>query len=793
VDDITRAADMTLDPRRDRTELRLKLYENGFTPLANKSKMCLVKGWSIIDVTPQLIQSKEWARSRSFSDTGIRCGDVVALDWDIDDPDLLNEMLDKVIELGLVEESPFVRIGRPPRELWVYRTSEKIGKRTTGHFVPAGAPEDHKGFAVEILGAGCQFAAFGQRDETTAYQWPNDSLLDHEYMDLPPITHKQVDVLRDFCEVFFAAHGLERRSPAGGTDHGYTIAYDLTPEMVFPVHDMGEMTVAELEEVLRANPDDVLRCSVETLRPTSGSWAGMASLSGGRLCISDHGTYTSHFPVEADLTVSMERLGALLAERFPEQARPIAALADLIDTTSEMDPRHDFDSNLVIALKRYAYVTNTDQVADVTKPQTPMRPEHFRNLMRPYYFAEAGPRGGTTMNWMFDAWMQHPDRLCIASIGLRPDQAWPLFEEFGAYHLNTYKPLELPTHGDATPGFDLLRNLLPIEQERQFFTQWLSYKLQHPDVRGPGIIMVANDTYGTGRGSLLSLIRAMFQPGLVRNIDFKTLAGQTYQSQYNSWLSDSLIVAVDEAQETSHGATKWQMRNNAYEHLKSIIDPANHDLEIIRKGVSNGAGKTHASILVFTNHADSVVLPEGDRRLGILENGPAMPQEYWDGFHRWRSQPENIGAFMAALRRVDLSNYNPYVAPPMTRAKADMIDAGVSDIDRATAMVLKTIVSPLMTKEQFILQLEMVMVENGFEFPDEWQRAAERIFLKKTRRLIGKDRITIEGKPRVVRMLGACDLDVLQDDGKLIETVLKNGPLSRPIKSSGQVVAFRSR
>ncbi len=44
---------MTLDARKDRTALRLRLYENGFAPLANKSKMCLIKGWSTLEVTPE--------------------------------------------------------------------------------------------------------------------------------------------------------------------------------------------------------------------------------------------------------------------------------------------------------------------------------------------------------------------------------------------------------------------------------------------------------------------------------------------------------------------------------------------------------------------------------------------------------------------------------------------------------------------------------------------------------------------------------------------------------------------
>ena len=340
---------MTLDARRDRTELRLKLYENGFTPLANKSKMCLLPGWSTFEVTPEMIQSKEWARSRNFSDTGIRCGNVVALDWDIDDADLLNDLLDEAVGKGMLPESPFVRIGMPPRELWVYRTAEKIGKRTTGHFMPPDHSEDHKGFAVEILGAGCQFAAYGQRDAEHAYSWPEQSLLDARYMDLPEITKAQADAVKDFAIAFFESRGLERKSPAGGTDSGYTHAYDLTPDMVFDVHDMGPMTVAEIGEALRPAPaGEVLRCRVDALRPTTGSWAGMISLVNGDVCLSDHGTYTSHFPEGSDGIAALERLGALLAERFPEVTEEPEPIVDFT-----MDPSWPLDDNIAVALQRY--------------------------------------------------------------------------------------------------------------------------------------------------------------------------------------------------------------------------------------------------------------------------------------------------------------------------------------------------------------------------------------------------------------------------------------------------------
>lgn len=789
---------MTLDAHRDRTAIRLKLYNSGFTPLANLKKMCLIKEWSTLKVTPELINSREWARSKSFSDTGIRCGDVIAIDIDIDDKDLLNDLLDAVVEQGLVAESPFVRIGRPPRELWVYRTSEKIGKRTTGHFMPPGAGEDHKGFAVEILGAGCQFAAYGQRDENTAYQWPVESLLDHEYMDLPEITHKQVDALKDFCTAFFETHGLERRSPGGGTDEGYSHAYDLEPDMVFDVQDMGEMTIAEIGDALRLSPNDVLRCKVDALRPTTGSWAGMISLVNDEVCVSDHGTYTSHFPASADAEAALSKLGALLAERFPEQVEPSAADPETVefDTDTPLDPLQPLDENLAIALRRYVYSGDGNTVHAVDRPTIGMTADHFRTKMRPFYEMKLGKLGGEVRTWLADQWMEHRDRIEVASIGMRPDMPWPIYREDGAVHLNTYRPpVRIASKGDARPGFAFLEHLLPVPGEREYFTRWLSNKYQHPEVRGAGIIMVAHDRYGTGRGTLIKLLRAMFSDPLVQNVDFKTLSGQTYQSQYNEWLADSLIVAVDEAQEVASTVTKWQARSNAYEHLKSVVDPSNNYVNVIRKGSRNSQSRTFASIIVMTNHSDALILPTGDRRFSILENGGTQPQEYWTAFHAWMDNPANVGAFVDELVAIPLGNYNAYEPPPMTAAKAEMVEAGSSELDRALDVAMAGLSNTLLVKEQIILRIEDYLTDNNVEVPDDWQRAVERMLFRKTRKVPAgvPDRVRIENKQRAVRVCGSVDASIFTSVEAMIAEIAVNGPLTRQIRSSGKVVSFPGR
>lgn len=783
------------DARADRTELRLRLYDNGFTPLPNYHKMCLLKEWSTLTITPELIKSREWSRSNRDRDTGIRCGDVIAIDWDVNNEELLNQLLDEVVASDVIEESSFVRIGRPPREMWLYRTAEKIGKRTTGFFRAAGAPDDVKAEQVEILGTGCQFAAYGMRDDETPYTWPSDSLLDHQYRDLPEITLAQVEAVKAFAIEFFERRGLERKSAAGGTDEGYTHVYDLTDDMVFETSDFGPMNVEALRGYLLAHPDKVLRCRVDVLRPgTSGSLAGMASLIDGSVCISDHGSYTSHFPASENVEASFAALGALLKERYPEASvTPPLPQVELDPEQLLLSTDDPFDTNLQRSLQRFAYLSETNTVADVLENNVTITVDHFRNFTAPFYETRIGPRGGEVFTYLWKLWLENKSRRVARRAHMRPDQPIPFYIERGDTFVNTYRPLDLPTGGDPSMGFDLIRRLLPSPFEYQYFLQWLSYKVQFPDTRGPAVVMVAHDKYGTGRGSLVELIKGMFTHGLVRTVDFQTLTGNGTQGQYNEWMADALVVAINEAQETSPHSSKWRDKANAYEHLKTIVDPGSHDLYVKRKGVNNYMGRTSASVLVMTNHMDSLVIPPGDRRFAILANGTAPEQEFWRAFHHWRMVPENVGAFVAALRSVPLTGYNPFEAPPMTQSKRDMIDAGASPLDRAVETVFDRLPGKLLAREQLNNMLEQYLAEVSVEFPDGWARMVDRIFMRRSHTLEHNDKLMIEGRLRVIRRLDGATPEMLQSEDAMLAEVMKNGPMSKPLGNFGNVVSLSTR
>src|SRR6516225_11138362 len=130
----------------------------------------------------------------------------------------------------------------------------------------------------------------------------------------------------------------------------------------------------------------------------------------------------------------------------------------------------------------------------------------FRTMLLPYRIANAA---GAKISPL-DLWLTLPDRIMVTNFRTAPDKPWPTFTENGATYINLYLRPELPEDGDARLGHEFLDVLLPDERERAWFKQCLGHKLRHPEVPGPSIVMVAQDLYGVGRGTLFKILTGLF-------------------------------------------------------------------------------------------------------------------------------------------------------------------------------------------------------------------------------------------------------------------------------------------
>ncbi|EJC75544.1 bifunctional DNA primase/polymerase famiily protein [Rhizobium leguminosarum bv. trifolii WSM2012] len=182
-------------------DLRRQLIANGYVPVPVDGKRPKIKGWSKFRPKPEQIDGQ----IRAYPDhknTGIICGDIVAIDIDVPDANAA-EHLSK-LALALPDgDRALQRIGRAPKVTFIFRTSAARRKKITGKYVVNGHD-----CQVEILGDGQQFVAFGIHPDTgKAYEWVGNSPLDVPFGDLPEIHAETIDAFVAEADAHLASIG----------------------------------------------------------------------------------------------------------------------------------------------------------------------------------------------------------------------------------------------------------------------------------------------------------------------------------------------------------------------------------------------------------------------------------------------------------------------------------------------------------------------------------------------------------------------------------------------------------
>lgn len=180
-------------------ELAPELQDRGFQPIPVRGKAPVVADWT----TPRPAAS--WLPRYAEFGVGLLAAATPAVDIDVRHPDIADE-LHRGVEKYL-GEAP-VRFGNAPKRLLLYRAEQPFAKLATAKYRLPGDPEGDKGHAVEILGAGQQFVAFGVHPDTGRnYAWPDDSPLDLERDDLPELTVEIAGKIVAACDRILHRHG----------------------------------------------------------------------------------------------------------------------------------------------------------------------------------------------------------------------------------------------------------------------------------------------------------------------------------------------------------------------------------------------------------------------------------------------------------------------------------------------------------------------------------------------------------------------------------------------------------
>lgn len=698
--------------RDEARRVRLQLLENGYTPIRNRDKATYLPGWPTLEVTPEVID--EWARrhGRDLA-TGLRIENgLCAIDVDIDDQEVVDLIADALMDIAPVladEDTPWLeRSSGRAKVMWLFRVDEPFGRLHSRRWLrPGETAEENDTQFVEVFGGASarQFGVFGPHtvaeDGTVvrSYSWRDLSPLDVRVDELPVLTKGQLAALVDAAEQIMREAGWTPVALSSVGENAASRVYDLVPEMSFDCSDGVTRTLDELRAVLAAEGETAgLRCSASWLEGPSAKRRDrcLVSLSrGGRVVVWESATGVTHMEAAAapvDYGPEIDRIGEKLRELAERRRLRIKTADDLTTAVAKM-------------LDVYAYCPH--QQNDVvplwaSSPEDGKPVAKFRLEMLPNAMEEVGPRGGRRLVNPVDVWLRHERRTVVSGLRMRPDQPRPTFEEDGRLYVNCYDPpLHLAEGGSADVGMEFIEHLIPDAVEREWFLDWLAFKARYPHIPGPAVVMVAHRTFGTGRGTLGVLMSRLFGERYVRSIPFAAFTGRTYQSQYNEWQADALVVMVNESSEDTEGST-YRTKRNTYEHLKETVEVRPTVREIVVKSRPNYRAMSSTSFIIATNHADALPIPETDRRFCVIRNGGTKPLEWWTEVNDWLYRPENVAAFHAWLGERDLSGYSPFEAPPVFEGKRSMIEDSKSDLDVAFGIAMRNMPGEVFTVPQVV-------------------------------------------------------------------------------------------
>jgi hypothetical protein len=710
------------------TALRRQMLANGYTPLANKDKMCILHAWPSLAVDGAQIDV--WSSQLKWRATGVRIErGLVAIDLDVNDDDAIDAIIHALPAdiWALLRDAP-VRRGKGAKEAWFCRLAEGESSfyrlTSAGYRQPDSAPDDtvHR---VEIFAGdtGRQFGAYGAHtighdgEVEVQYRWEDGrGLADVPFDDLPRLTRAQLAKVGEVASAVLAELGWvhDKKSKEGFSSPA--VIYDLDDQQ-FETREHGLVDLEGLS--LLVSGADTVRLSASWLEGPSASnttrCLAYRNPSDGQVAILETASYETHRPVtmmpKPLNTGALDRLEALAGNStlFDRPApAPVAETAQV-----GIDMRDDMERVVDHLIGEVAFCASEQRCVmpiDADASQS-MTMANFRVLMQPSAVEVRGPRGGSQVIHPVALWASDPRRVDVSGHRFRPDLAGQrLYVEDGAQYINTYRPTH---HVDVDAGqiaaagaaFEaLLSHLVPHEGARDWFRMWLASKVQYPATPNCGVIMVA-EIQGTGRGTLFDMMTAALGQKHVRNISSTELMGGQGQGQYNDWIANALLVLCEEvmAGDDAGGAMAWK-RREVYERLKQLVDPRQRVMEIRRKNLSNYSAEIFASILMATNHMNALPLDETDRRIAVL----VQPNLKFDDVPKLmrlinplRVSGRYVPWFGAGLCQylhgvaVDTSALR--IAPELGEGRALMRASNLSDLDHIMSEVLDDIPADFIT------------------------------------------------------------------------------------------------
>ena len=167
-----------------------------------------------------------------------------------------------------------------------------------------------------------------------------------------------------------------------------------------------------------------------------------------------------------------------------------------------------------------------------------------------------------------------------------------------------------------TPNINhLLSNLIPIDDERDRFVNWLAGIMQTRSKQLTAWVFMGQP--GAGKNVLLDhVLKPLFGDKQATKVEDEQL-----KNPFNGWLQNAILIAFNEV------AHDNRTRNSINSKVKAII--TDNDIMINEKNVKVFTIDNHANALFFSNDTIPVLIEENDRRFNVVRTGGNMRKQSW--------------------------------------------------------------------------------------------------------------------------------------------------------------------
>jgi putative DNA primase/helicase len=226
-----------------------------------------------------------------------------------------------------------------------------------------------------------------------------------------------------------------------------------------------------------------------------------------------------------------------------------------------------------------------------------------------------------------------------------------------------------PKAGDCDQLLELLYQLCSGEanpaEVYDWVLKWLAYPVQHPGAK-MRTALVFHGPQGTGKNMFFEAVMAIYG-------EYGGIIDQAaIEDKFNDWASRKLFLIADEV-------VARMNRMHTKNKLKGLI--TGEWVRVNPKNMPAYEERNHVNLVFLSNEVVPVLLERDDRRYFVVWTPTKLDQAFYDSV-RAEIHAGGVAALHHHLMNLPLGDFKPWANPPMTQAKAELVDNSLSSSDR---------------------------------------------------------------------------------------------------------------